>query len=185
MLDQAELELYAQESKVSHRRNMKSVEIFSKDGYKKGLKDIVKLVQHECKDTVLVRHVLKIAGKCLSTDAGLGNFASEYGDDSDSDSDSSVEIKGAFLASKVSSQGDSSDSDNVSDIEIASKDSEIEVASKDSEIEIASKDSEIEIASKDSEIKITSKGLEDCEISLSDSDSSFTIDVSSDSSTSS
>jgi hypothetical protein len=98
-LENAELALYAAESRVKHKRNMRSVEITSKDGFKKGLKVIVKEVKNRCDDDTIVRKVLTIAGKCLSSDIGMANNASDYGDGSSS-SGSSVSVSSASTDSE-------------------------------------------------------------------------------------
>jgi hypothetical protein len=88
-LEQAELELYSVETKVKHKRNMKSVEFFSKDRFKAALKDIVKEVQKRCTDGKLTRDVLKVAGQTLSTDLGMDDKKSVSSDGSDDSSSSS------------------------------------------------------------------------------------------------
>jgi hypothetical protein len=70
-LEQAEVELYAIQTKVEHRRNMKSVEIASKDKFKTTMKDIVRKLQIRCRDQELLHDVLRKAGKSLETDLSL------------------------------------------------------------------------------------------------------------------
>ena len=64
-LEQAEVELYALETKVEHRRNMKSVELASKSKFKDAIKDIVRKFKIRCRDHDLLREVLVKAGKSL------------------------------------------------------------------------------------------------------------------------
>ena len=70
-LEQAEVELYAIETKVEHRRNMKSVEITSKDKFKDTIKEIVRKLQIRCRDQELLNDVLRKAGKRLDKDLSL------------------------------------------------------------------------------------------------------------------
>jgi hypothetical protein len=86
-LEQAEVELYALETKVEHRRNMKSVELASKSKFKGTIKDIVRKFKIRCRDQDLLREVLVKAGKSLETD--LKNTDLDDSDGSDSSSSSS------------------------------------------------------------------------------------------------
>ncbi|KAG7349325.1 hypothetical protein IV203_011922 [Nitzschia inconspicua] len=70
-VEQAEVELYAIQTKVDHRRNMKSVEIASKDKFKITMKEIVRKLQIRCRDQELLHDVLRKAGKSLETDLSL------------------------------------------------------------------------------------------------------------------
>lgn len=70
-LEQAEVECYALQTKVEHRRNMKSVEIASKDRFKGTMKEIVRKLQIRCRDQELLHDVLRKAGKSLRTDLSL------------------------------------------------------------------------------------------------------------------
>jgi hypothetical protein len=70
-LEQAEMGLYAEESLVEHKRGMRGAEIAKKSDFKKTLEAVVRLVMQRCKDKKLLAKVLKVAGKCLSHDAGL------------------------------------------------------------------------------------------------------------------
>jgi hypothetical protein len=91
-LDQAELELYSEENIVKHKRGMRGVEITKKSDFKKTLEGVVKIVMQRCEDKRLVGKVLKVAGKCLSHDAGLndsfGSISSSDDDDMSSSSSS-------------------------------------------------------------------------------------------------
>ncbi|KAG7374507.1 hypothetical protein IV203_013602 [Nitzschia inconspicua] len=70
-VEQAEVELYAIQTKVDHRRNMKSVEIASKDKFKITMKEIVRKLKIRCRDQELLHDVLRKAGKSLETDLSL------------------------------------------------------------------------------------------------------------------
>mmetsp|Transcript_6942 Transcript_6942/g.10992 ORF Transcript_6942/g.10992 Transcript_6942/m.10992 type:complete len:339 (+) Transcript_6942:146-1162(+) len=98
-LEQAEVELYAIETKVNHRRNMKSVEIASKDKFKSTLKDVVRKIQIRCRDQELLADVLVKAGKSLETDLGLDSKLS----DSDSEDNESDDVDNVSISSNNSS----------------------------------------------------------------------------------
>lgn len=143
-LAQAEVELYALQTKVDHRRNMKSVEIASKDKFKSTMKEIVRKLQIRCRDQELLHDVLRKAGKSLETDLSLSpveraelngrngskrsvfsspskisvtrNFQSEDSGDSDSDSEESDNDSESVSVS-------SSSSSNESSVEVSSVDS--------------------------------------------------------------
>jgi hypothetical protein len=70
-LEKADMELYAIQAKVDHRRNMESVEIASKDKFKSTMKDIVRKLQIRCRDQELLQDVLRNAGKSFQTDLSL------------------------------------------------------------------------------------------------------------------
>jgi hypothetical protein len=91
MLDNAEVELYAEESRVKHFKTVKGVEITKDNDTKQAIKNIVKLVQKNCKDKKLVQDITKVAGKA---DVDVGFNSSVILNLSDSDS-SDVEISSA------------------------------------------------------------------------------------------
>ena len=95
-LDDVELTLYAEESQVKLKTNMKSVEITTKDTFKKAMQGIIRIIKDRSHDDKLVREVLKIAGRVMSADLKMAD------DDEDSSSVSS--------ASSVSISSASSDS---------------------------------------------------------------------------
>jgi hypothetical protein len=114
-LEQAEVELYALETKVEHRRNMKSVELASKSKFKDAIKDIVRKFKIRCQDHDLLREVLVKAGRSLETDMDMGSD-SQY---SDSDSSSGRSIndngnKGVDVDLESSENDTSSNSDDFS-----------------------------------------------------------------------
>lgn len=98
-LQQAELELYSMETKVKHKRNMKSVEFTSKDKFKHAMKEIVKEVQGRCEDGKLTRDVLKVAGQTMSTDLGIADKKSDYSSDDSDDKSSASSTSGSNLSS--------------------------------------------------------------------------------------
>jgi hypothetical protein len=105
-LEQAEVELYALETKVEHRRNMKSVELASKSKFKGTIKDIVRKFKIRCRDQDLLREVLVKAGRSLETD--LKNNTDLDDDDSDSDSSSSSSSDRASSEEAVEVEADDS-----------------------------------------------------------------------------
>jgi hypothetical protein len=119
-LEQAEMGLYAEESLVEHKRGMRGAEIAKKSDFKKTLEAVVRLVMQRCKDKKLLAKVLKVAGKCLSHDAGLDDSS-----DSSSCSSSSSDEKEKLLEKVLKVAGkclshdagvdDSSDSSSSSD----------------------------------------------------------------------
>ena len=92
-LEQAKLAQYAEENLLEHKRGQRDVEIIKtkkdKSDFKKSLEDVVRVVMQRCKDEKLVAKVLKVAGKCLSQDAGLDDSS----DSSSCSSSSSDEEK--------------------------------------------------------------------------------------------
>jgi hypothetical protein len=65
------LTVFMSEPKVTHRRNMKAVEIMSKDKFKDTIKEIVRKLQIRCRDHELLKDVLRKAGKKLDKDLSL------------------------------------------------------------------------------------------------------------------
>jgi hypothetical protein len=91
MLDNAEVELYAAESRVKHFKTVKGVEITKDNSTKQAIKNIIHLVQKHCTDKKLVQNIMKVAEKA---DIAVGLNSSVVFSLSDSDS-SDVEISSA------------------------------------------------------------------------------------------
>lgn len=99
-LDEAEVKLYALESKVKYSRETKGVDIMNKGSLQEGIKDIVKEIRIRCDDRDVVKKVLKVAGRCLAIDLEMTSKQKDEGThDSDSDSVGSIDI------SEASSEG--------------------------------------------------------------------------------
>lgn len=112
MLDQAEVQVYAEETKVKQRTSMKDIKIVGKrkNSDLTVLKDIVKLIQHECTDKVLVRDVVSYADKVID---GTKSTAS-------SRSNSVISLASSKSSADDSSSDDDDDSDSSSDVDISS-----------------------------------------------------------------
>mmetsp|Transcript_34740 Transcript_34740/g.83956 ORF Transcript_34740/g.83956 Transcript_34740/m.83956 type:complete len:456 (+) Transcript_34740:280-1647(+) len=115
-LEKVELELYTLETRAKHRRNMRSVEVVGKDKYKAAMKAVVRKMEQKCQDPDLVRKILKIAEKPLSTDLGLSSDDDDgiVGVDSDDDSsdDSSYDLNGSNKAGAAADYDDDDDEDD-------------------------------------------------------------------------
>ena len=138
-LEKVELELYTLETRAKHRRNMRSVEVVGKDKYKAAMKAVVRKMEQKCQDPDLVRKILKIAEKPLSTDLGLssdddddddrngGGMVSDDDDDDDDDSDdSSYDLNGSNKAGSAAAIDDDDDDDSADD---SADDSSVSVSS--------------------------------------------------------
>jgi hypothetical protein len=140
-LEQAEMGLYAEESNVEHKRGMRGVEITKKSDFKKTLEAVVRLVMQRCEDKKLVAKVLKVAGKCLSQDAGLDDSS---GDNSGSSSDSSSSSDDEEVKREVKKEvkrEDEDDADSNSDScsdSSSSSDDEEEKKEDDDDVSISS-----------------------------------------------
>ncbi|KAL3916425.1 MAG: hypothetical protein SGILL_005185 [Bacillariaceae sp.] len=69
-LEQAEVELYAIETKAKHRKNMSSVELTTKHTFKQAISEIARKLAIRCKDQQLLDQVLQ-AGKKIDKDLSL------------------------------------------------------------------------------------------------------------------
>ena len=124
-LEQAKLAQYAEESLVEHKKGQRDIEIIrnkkDKSEFKKSLEDIVRLIMQRCKDEKVVAKVLKVAGKCLSQDAGLDDSSdssscSSSFSDEEEDKKEDQKVAGKCL-SQDAGLDDSSDSSSSSDEE--------------------------------------------------------------------